>query len=230
MLEAAVQEQVVLLGPSELSPQSLAEDPASVALLYLDDWVDGLVLLPEHSEGQPEVLHVLFLSGVVVGAAAFEEKVGNVGVCCVAGAVRHELPCFFLLCDEVAIEGDGVGVVGCEVAGEERVLVAPEGDPNYVESECGLLSTAGEYVGEVFDGEVVVVDEDDFEGAQVSEVWKRGEVVVGEVEFDEVEALRERGDVDGEGRVQDEQFERLVFWDQLFQRHRALPFPTYYIH
>lgn len=144
--------------------------------------------------------------------------------------MRHELPCFFLLCDDVAVECDGISVVGCEVSSEERVLIAPKGDPDNIECKCGLFSIAGEYGGEVLDGEVVIVYEDDFEGAEVSEVREGGEVVVGEVELDEVEALGEGRDVDGEWSMQNEQFERLVFRDEFLEGDCALTFASYYIH
>jgi hypothetical protein len=48
------------------------------------------------------------------------------------------------------------------------------------------------------------VDEDDLQVFQVAKVGEGFDVVLGEIEFDEVEALGERGDFDVEGSVKDE--------------------------
>jgi hypothetical protein len=59
------------------------------------------------------------------------------------------------------------------------------------------------------------VDEGDPEKPEVSEEGEGLDAVFGEVELDEVGALRESGYFKGEGGVQDEELEGLVVGDEL---------------
>lgn len=121
----------------------------------------------------------------------------------------------FFLHDHILIEGDGFCLMDCVVPSQKDVFIAPVGYPYDILTQDGRLSLPLEDADEFVDPQQVLMDECDPEKAEVSEEGEGLDVIFGEIEFDEVEALGEGADFEGEGSVEDEQLEGLVIGDEL---------------
>lgn len=79
---------------------------------------------------------------------------------------------------------------------------------------------------EIFEVEPVVVEEQEAQLAEVAEARHRGEVVIGNIQFDEIVAGLQRRQRKREGGMQDQQPQGLRIRDELLQRYVLIHSPN----
>ena len=78
---------------------------------------------------------------------------------------------------------------------QKHILIAPVSYPNDIVTQRRSFPVLFKYFDELSDGELVFVEEGYPEEAEMAEVRKGLDFVPGEVDLDEAEALRKRGNI-----------------------------------
>lgn len=104
----------------------------------------------------------------------------------------------------------------------EAVFIAPEGYPNNMLGKVGLWEIGvvrffWEKTPKIIEVELVVMQEQKLQVVQMSKVWNRPKVVIGNVELDEVLACLQRCEWERKWSVQNQKSQRLGVRNELFK-------------